>query len=82
MALPTQKRTSSSKKQRAINFRLKKTNYTYCPKCNRPILPHHACKFCGTYAGKDILEIKIKHKKGTRRSKEEKEATKNKEKKS
>lgn len=70
MALPTQKRTKSSKKKRGLNFRLKKINYNQCPKCNRPVLPHHVCQFCGAYAGKEILKLKFK--KGKKDKKEEK----------
>ncbi len=59
MALPTQKRTKSSKKKRGLHLKLEKINYILCPKCGHPVLPHHVCSFCGTYAGKEILEIKF-----------------------
>jgi len=62
MAIPTQKRTKSSKRRRSVCFLLKKIKLAICPKCKKPVLPHHACSFCGTYADKEILKIKPKKK--------------------
>lgn len=28
-----------------------------CPQCKKPKLPHHACKNCGTYAGRQVLAV-------------------------
>ena len=71
MANPTQKHTKSSKRKRAKNFALKKVKLSKCPKCGRPVLPYHVCKFCGTYAGREVLKIKIK--KGKKEKGKEKE---------
>ena len=60
MALPTQKRTKSSRKKRASHFSLPKIKLTTCPKCKKPVLPHHACAFCGIYKGREVLKIKLK----------------------
>ena len=62
MALPTQKHTKSRTRKRKPSQALKKTNFTICPKCSKPVLPHRACAFCGTYANKQILKIKSKSK--------------------
>lgn len=59
MALPSKKRPKSEKRKRAISYQLRKFNLISCPKCKKPVLPHHLCSFCGTYANKQILEIKI-----------------------
>jgi large subunit ribosomal protein L32 len=63
MALPGHRRTSSDKRRRAAHFALKKINFFHCPKCKKPVLPHHACANCGTYAGRQVLKIKTKKKK-------------------
>ncbi|MDD4607273.1 MAG: 50S ribosomal protein L32 [Patescibacteria group bacterium] len=60
MSVPKQKKTSSQRKQRAQHLKLKPTKLTSCPKCQHPVKPHHVCKFCGTYADKKILDIKLK----------------------
>jgi large subunit ribosomal protein L32 len=72
MALPTQKRTKSSKRKRAFHHRLKATNFSLCPKCKKPVLPHHVCSFCGTYAGREVIEIKLKEKDKKKEEKEKK----------
>ena len=81
MSVPTQRRTKSYKKRRASHFALKKVNLSVCPKCKKPILPHHVCSFCGTYNNKEVLNIKIKGKK-TKSKEKSKEKGKGKEKKS
>lgn len=63
MALPTQKHTKSRKNKKKPHLALKQVRLALCPKCKKPILPHHACSFCGAYAGKEILKIKSKIKK-------------------
>jgi len=63
MGLPGHRRTSSDKRRRAAHFALRKINFFSCPKCKKPVLPHHACSYCGSYAGKQVLKIKSKKKK-------------------
>jgi large subunit ribosomal protein L32 len=63
MALPGHRRTSSHKRRRASHFALKKANLSVCSKCKKPVLQHHVCGFCGTYAGREALKIKTPKKK-------------------
>jgi len=70
MPHPKQKRTRSSAKKRASHFALKTKNLSSCSKCGKPVLPHRACKFCGTYRGKQILTIKSKKKTEKQKSQE------------
>lgn len=58
MGLPGHRRTSSHKRRRASHFALGKANLTACPKCKKPVQPHHACTFCGTYAGRQVTKVK------------------------
>lgn len=30
---------------------------TKCSKCSTPILPHHMCKVCGNYDGREVVKI-------------------------
>jgi large subunit ribosomal protein L32 len=57
MGLPGHRRTSSHKRRRAAHFALKKTVLASCPQCHSPILPHVACKDCGTYAGRKVKQM-------------------------
>lgn len=63
MALPGHRRTSSHKRRRAAHFALKKVNLSVCPKCKKPVMSHRVCKFCGTYAGREAIEMRMPKKK-------------------
>jgi large subunit ribosomal protein L32 len=32
----------------------------YCPQCHSPKLAHHVCLTCGTYAGRQVIAVKVK----------------------
>ncbi len=63
MALPTQKRTKSSRKKRALHFRIEKAKLTPCPECRKPVLSYRACHSCGHYASRKALKPKEEKKK-------------------
>ncbi len=54
MGLPGHRRTSSDKRRRAAHFALPQTTLQTCPTCAKPVKPHHACVFCGSYKGKQV----------------------------
>ncbi|MBI4434015.1 50S ribosomal protein L32 [Candidatus Uhrbacteria bacterium] len=58
MGLPGHRRTSSDKRRRASHFALKTRNLAACAHCKKPVLPHHACKFCGWYAGRQVVAVR------------------------
>ncbi|MFH1187904.1 MAG: 50S ribosomal protein L32 [bacterium] len=58
MSTSTKKQTPSRRKRRASHFALKKTQLSVCSKCKKPILPHHVCRFCGTYKDKEAIKIR------------------------
>lgn len=58
MGLPSKKRTKTSQRQRRSHFAVKATDTRECPKCQAPVLPHKACKACGTYRGKTVKKTK------------------------
>lgn len=60
MGLPSKKRTSQSKHDRASHFAIKHKSLGACPKCAKPIMSHKACPHCGTYKGKVVLKVKTK----------------------
>jgi large subunit ribosomal protein L32 len=69
MGLPGHRRTSSHKRRRASHFALKKLSLSVCAKCKKQVLPHNACAFCGSYAGRAVLKSKAPG--ALRRSKKE-----------
>jgi large subunit ribosomal protein L32 len=59
-AVPNPKRRHSkarSSKRRSHDF-LTATGVSECPNCHERKLPHHACAKCGTYKGRNVLEVK------------------------
>lgn len=62
MGLPGHRRTSSHKRRRAAHFAITKQNLAECSKCKKPVQSHHACAFCGTYAGRQVTKVKAEHK--------------------
>lgn len=79
MGLPSKRRTKTSKKQRASHFALKAVKLNKCPKCGKPSLPYHACEFCGSYKGRQVIKIKTKKKNEKQRAQERKQAAREKE---
>jgi large subunit ribosomal protein L32 len=55
MGLPGHRRTSSHKRRRAAHFALAKSVSNECVKCKSPVLPHRACKNCGFYRGRTVV---------------------------
>lgn len=56
MGLPGHRRTSSHKRRRASHFALAKSASSECPKCKKAVLPHRACKTCGFYRGRTVVD--------------------------
>ena len=69
MALPTQKRSKTRQKIKQYQYRLKKLNLSICPKCKKPMQPHHVCPFCGTYINREIIAPKLGKKKKEKKTK-------------
>jgi len=57
MPLPKQKHTKSHRNRRRSHLALKVLSLSKCTKCGSPILPHQACKNCGTYKGREVIDV-------------------------
>jgi len=58
--MPNPKRRHSKQrtaKRRSHDF-LTATVTSECPHCHERKLPHRACSKCGTYKGREVLEVK------------------------
>ncbi|MDO8443554.1 MAG: 50S ribosomal protein L32 [Candidatus Azambacteria bacterium] len=68
--------TKGKRNRRRSHLALKKTFLAICPKCNKEILPHHICAYCGFYDGREVIDVMAKlTKKEKKRREKEKEAT-------
>lgn len=70
MAVPKQHRSKSRQGQRRMHIHLKTPAFTNCKKCGTAILPHTVCINCGTYRGKDVIDVLAKLDKKERKQKQ------------
>lgn len=58
MPTPKRRHTSGRRDSRRAHWkRVKPPSNTSCPQCRKPKLPHRVCPHCGTYKGRDVLEM-------------------------
>ena len=57
MAVPKRKHSKSRRDKRRTHQKLFPVSVSYCPQCNEPKLPHRVCPHCGTYKGRQVLEV-------------------------
>ena len=56
--LPKRKIAKARRGERRSHLGLIQPRLEDCPQCHSPKLPHHACLNCGSYAGREVIEIK------------------------
>jgi len=59
-ALPKRKYAKARQGKRRGHLGLAQPRVDYCPQCHSPKLSHHVCPVCGTYGGREVIEIKTK----------------------
>ena len=57
MAVPKQHRSKSRQGQRRMHLHTKRIDLVSCKKCNAPVPPHMVCANCGTYRGKEAIDV-------------------------
>ncbi len=62
-ALPKQKYAKARQRRRRGHLGLVVSPLAYCSQCGSPKLSHHVCPTCGSYAGREVIEIKSPGKK-------------------
>jgi len=58
MALPKRKYAKSRQGKRRSHLALKIPALVDCAQCHNLKLAHHVCPTCGSYAGREVIEIK------------------------
>lgn len=53
---PKRKSSAARRDKRRANWKLTAPNLVKCSKCGALVMPHRACKECGTYKGKVVIE--------------------------
>ena len=57
MAVPKRKSSAARRDKRRANWKLTAPNLATCTKCGELMMPHHACKACGTYNKRVVLDV-------------------------
>lgn len=70
MPVPKQRHTKSRRNKRRSHHALKRKLFSLCPKCGQPVQPHRLCFNCGSYAGKEMIDVMAKLDKKERKKKE------------
>lgn len=67
MPHPKKQKTYSKTHMGRAHLALKKKTLNKCPKCGQAVLPHTACEFCGTYKGKEVINVDKKNTKNLKK---------------
>jgi len=70
MAVPKKRTTKSRQGKRRMHIYLKAPQFSICPKCKKPMIPHTVCQTCGYYKGKMVIDVFSKLSKKERKKKE------------
>lgn len=62
--------TKGHRNERRQHLKLEHVHATLCPKCKSPVLPHVVCGNCGTYRGRQMIDVLAKLTKKERKQKE------------
>lgn len=57
MALPARHHSRSRVNKGRSHMALKPLNLIKCPHCNRNILSHRVCPYCGYYKDKEMIDV-------------------------
>jgi large subunit ribosomal protein L32 len=57
MVVPKRKTSHSKRNKRRAHDALTAPHVVACPECGEPALRHRACRHCGTYRGRKVIEI-------------------------
>jgi large subunit ribosomal protein L32 len=58
MAVPKKKTSKARRDKRRATHAISAPTLTVCPQCHKPVRPHHACRECGHYRGREVEPIR------------------------
>ena len=58
MPVPKRKRSRARRDSRFAGKGMKVKNFSGCPNCKEPLMPHVVCKECGHYKGVKVMVTK------------------------
>jgi len=57
VAVPKKKTSKSRRDKRRATHSIEGATVGTCPQCHGPRLPHRVCPTCGTYGGRQVVEV-------------------------
>jgi large subunit ribosomal protein L32 len=63
MALPKQRTSKERQRKRRSHHQAATASIKTCSQCGSPQLNHHVCPTCGSYAGREVVEMESPKKK-------------------
>ncbi|HTR71385.1 MAG TPA: 50S ribosomal protein L32 [Mycobacteriales bacterium] len=57
MAVPKRRMSRSNTRSRRSQWKTGAPSLVACPRCRQPKLPHAACSVCGTYNGRQVVDV-------------------------
>lgn len=57
MAVPKRKMSRSNTRSRRAQWKATAVATVACSQCHSPKLPHNLCSVCGTYNGRQVVEV-------------------------
>lgn len=58
MALPKRRHSKTRARLRRTHWKLNRLYTNTCPQCQSPKLPHRVCPTCGSYNGREVINVK------------------------
>jgi large subunit ribosomal protein L32 len=69
MAVPKKRTAKSKRNMRRSHHGLSRMHLSACPRCHQPLPPHTVCANCGTYKGREVIDVMAKLEKKAKREK-------------
>ncbi|MGI6148878.1 MAG: 50S ribosomal protein L32 [Firmicutes bacterium] len=57
MAVPKRRHSKARTSTRRSQWKISAVQTRLCPQCHEPRLPHRACPNCGTYQGREVIQV-------------------------
>jgi large subunit ribosomal protein L32 len=57
MAVPKKRTSRTRRDKRRAQHGISAARLNECPRCHSPRLPHRVCPTCGTYKGREVIDL-------------------------
>jgi large subunit ribosomal protein L32 len=61
MAVPKKRTSRARRDKRRANHKAEVATLNRCPRCHSPRRPHRVCPTCGTYKGREVVDMSVIH---------------------